>query len=290
MSEDETETTRESEVSRGQPTPSVEDGRSLVAETTEKEGQSTVAVRKDPVDIGDVDGHMLDSDPVGVHPQVDVPAVEVDEVPTVDVPAAGVVDVISLSSDEEETAAAESLPIIELHRVTAGNTPDMNESVREIPQVTRHSPNVLYLAQNTRPRQVEEVLLSSDDDNVAVTEERHRGDTTIKLDSDNDNSYAELVRTRDRSDSDNSYAAMIDNNDDGEEDDIAIVSDADQTIPPAPTDLEMAGPSSGGAEAPLFVIGQPRTVRRPSRRKESESDEDVRIVPSRGSRTTIDID
>ena len=68
--------------------------------------------------------------------------------------------------------------------------------------------------------------------------------------------------------------------------------------PPPPTDLEMRAAlrrrgdrrthsraqerrsRSRSGDTPLFVIGAPRTVR-----DESESDEDVRIVPGRGEKS-----
>ena len=84
-------------------------------------------------------------------------------------------------------------------------------------------------------------------------------------------------------DSDNSYVAIVDNH---EEDEIEVVNPA---IPPAPSDTEMAGPSAG--DAPLFIIGQPRSIRRQRGKRGSEdSDDDVRIVPARQSNKTIDIE
>ena len=81
--------------------------------------------------------------------------------------------------------------------------------------------------------------------------------------------------------------------------DFKIIFQGSTAAPPPPTDLEMRAAlrrrgdrrrsqsraqeqrsRSRSGETPLFVIGAPRTVR-----EESESDEDVRIVPGRGERS-----
>ena len=173
---------------------------------------------------------------------------------------------------------------------------------------------------DNRPRsrgsQPQEIVLSDSDGSVTETLETCPNRTVmISEDEDNDRAENSCAEDKDKSDSENSYVALVRDeredfkkeDDDIEEllrnspTDVVTLSDSEQIVtaapPPPPSDLDMRAALFGerrrsqsrgqerrsrsrSGEAPLFVIGAPRTVR-----EESESDEDVRIVPGRSERT-----
>ena len=165
-------------------------------------------------------------------------------------------------------------------------------------------------------RRPQEIVITDSDGSVTETLETCPNRTVmISEDEDNYRAGNSCAEDKDKSDSENSYVALVrdergdfkEEDDDIEEllrnspTDVVTLSDTEHDAtaapPPAPTDLDMRAALFGdrrrsqsrgrdrrsrsrSGEAPLFVIGAPRTVR-----EESESDEDVRIVPGRKERS-----
>ena len=172
-----------------------------------------------------------------------------------------------------------------------------------------------YTGPRSQRSQPQEIVLSDSDGSVTETLETCPNRTVmISEDEDNDHAGNSCAEDKDKSDSENSYVALVRDeredfkkeDDDIEEllrnspTDVVTLSDSEHNVtaaPPPPSDLDMRAALFGerrrsqsrgqerrsrsrSGEAPLFVIGAPRTVR-----EESESDEDVRIVPGRRERT-----
>jgi len=211
-------------------------------------------------------------------------------------------EVVVSDSCESEAETLETCP-----NRTVMVSEDINDRAGIMPSASSASLNL-------RPPEI--VITDSDGSEIETLETCPNRTVMLSEEDDNHRAGNLCAEDKDKSDSENSYVALVQDeredfkkeDDDIEEllrnspTDVVSLSDSEQNVstaaPPPPTDLEMRAAlrrrgdrrthsraqerrsRSRSGDTPLFVIGAPRTVR-----DESESDEDVRIVPGRGEKS-----